>query len=178
MIGDAYFRLHSLRFGPIIRIIGGAVMADTAKGVLELLEQLRQERDELNALIQGLEKRVGVVQQSDEKNASLIAPRITISVDAIPVGFFHNLSQTEAAEKLLRLNDRTPLKTKEILDAFRKSGLQVHPKSASTILYTALSRNPKFERVSGKAWGLTEWYPGRKRRKDSQEIESGENERG
>ena len=34
-------------------------MNDTTKSALELLEQLRQERDELNILIQGLEKRLG-----------------------------------------------------------------------------------------------------------------------
>jgi len=39
----------------------------------------------------------------------------------------------------------------------------LNPKNATTILYTALSRNPKFERVAGKAWGLAEWYPEKKK---------------
>lgn len=149
-------------------------MVDTAKGVLELLEQLRGERDELNVLIQGLEKRLGIVPQPNEGDGLVQSPRVTVSMDSIPVGFFHNLSQAEAAEKLLRLNPGRPLTTKDILNAFRKSGEQVNPKSGSTILYTTLSRSPKFERVAGKAWGLTEWYPGKKRRKD-QESEGSEN---
>src|SRR5256885_8798039 len=52
----------------------------------------------------------------------------------------------------LRLNPGQPLTTQEMLDAFRKSSMDLNPKNAATILYTALSRNPKFERVAGKAW--------------------------
>lgn len=139
-------------------------MSDTAKGVLELLEQLRQERDELETLIQGLEKRLGIVSNTEELEVPTKTPRITVSVDSIPVGFFHNLSQASAAEKLLQLNPGRPLSTNTILDAFRKSGMSVNAKNAVTILYTTLSRNPKFERLAGKAWGLTEWYPEKKRR--------------
>lgn len=144
-------------------------MNDTTKSALELLEQLRQERDELNMLIQGLEKRLGVVSESangDSPMASL-APRAKVSSDSIPVGFFHNLSQADATEKLLKLNPGHPLTTTEILQAFRKSAMQVNPKNAATILYTSLTRSPKFERVAGKKWGLAEWYPNRKKRLDS-----------
>jgi len=81
------------------------------------------------------------------------SPKVTVSVDSIPVGFFHNLSQPAATEKLLRLNPGHPLETGEILDAFRKAGMPLTSKNAPTILYTTLKRNPKFERVAGKAWG-------------------------
>ena len=145
-------------------------MSETPKGVLELLEQLRQERDELNMLIQGLEKRLGVVSQSvDTQVTEARSPRVRVSVDSIPVGFFHNMSQADATDKLLRLNPGQPLKTNEILDAFRKSGMQVNAKNAVTILYTTLKRSPKFERVAGKAWGLAEWYPNKRRKKGSEE---------
>jgi hypothetical protein len=148
-------------------------MVDTQQSALELLEQLRRERDELNSLILGLEKRLGIVpaQSYEEDMSSLVTPRVTISIDSIPVGFFHNLSQADAAEKLLRLNQGHALTTKEILDAFRKSGMEIRSKNALTILYTTLKRSPKFERVAGKAWGLSEWYPGKKKRR---EQESGE----
>lgn len=145
-------------------------MAEAQKGALELLEQLRKERDELNLLIQGLEKRLGIVPEQSEANAG-VTPRVTISVDSIPVGFFHNLSQAEAAEKLLRLNPSHALTTKEILDAFRKSGMHATSKNALTILYTTLKRSPKFQRVAGKAWGLSEWYPEKRKRKELEEEE-------
>lgn len=145
-------------------------MSETPKGVLELLEQLRQERDEINVLIQGLEKRLGVVPQIAEgEDAKASSPRVNIRLDSIPVGFFHNLSRVAATEKLLLLNPGQPLTTNDILDAFRKSGVAVNPKNAVTVLYTTLKRNPKFERVAGKAWGLSEWYPNKRRKRDSGE---------
>jgi DNA-directed RNA polymerase delta subunit len=89
-----------------------------------------------------------------------------VSLDSIPVGFFHNLSQAAAAEKLLRMNEGHPLTTNEIMEAFRKSGMEITGKNSITILYTALKRSPKFERVAGKAWGMTEWYPEKRKKKD------------
>lgn len=146
-------------------------MAETAKGVLELLEELRRERTELDVLISGLEKRLGIVQQASETDGvPSPSPKVTVSLDSIPVGFFHNLSQAAAAEKLLRMNPGHPLSTNEILEAFRKSGMEINPKNAVTVLYTALKRSSKFERVAGKAWGLAEWYPEKKRRKEQDEI--------
>lgn len=147
-------------------------MADAQKSALELLEQLRKEHDELTVLIAGLEKRLGIIpEQSEASGGANLNPRVTVSVDSIPVGYFHNLSQADAAEKLLRLNSSHALKTAEILDAFRKSGMQITSKNALTILYTTLKRSPKFQRVAGKAWGLTEWYPEKRKRKEQEEIE-------
>jgi|SRR5579863_5904180 len=144
-------------------------MTETQKGLLEFLEQLRREREELDLLIRGLERRLGIV--SDTKNTDLplpSSPRVTVSIEHIPVGFFHNLTQAEAAEKLLRLNSGHPLSTPEIVEALRKSGLELNARNAMTIMYTTLKRNPKFERVAGKAWGLTEWYPDKRKRKESE----------
>ncbi len=149
-------------------------MAETPKGVLELLEQLRSERDELNTLILGLERRLGIVPADKADSQTGPSPKITVSIGSIPVGFFHNMSQTDAAEKLLRLNPSQPLSTKEILDAFRKSGLVSTSKNALTILYTTLKRSPRFERVAGKAWGLSEWYPDRRKKREDENAESDE----
>jgi len=155
-------------------------MADSSQSVLEFLEKLRRERDELNVLIAGLERRLGIVTRSDNgsepANSELPPPGpcVKVSIESVPVGFFHNLSQVQAAEKLLRLNPGQPLTTKEILEAFRKSGMRVNPKHAVTILYTALARNAKFERVAGKAWGLSEWYP-EKRKPEAQKKQVVEN---
>jgi hypothetical protein len=141
-------------------------MDDSNKGALEFLEQLRRERDELNLLIEGIEKRLGIASvpaRAQSDNLAPASPRVKVSIDNVPVGFFHNLSHPRAAEKLLRLNPGQPLTTQEMLDSFRKSGMTLNPKNAATILYTALSRNDQFERVAGKAWGLSEWYPEKKR---------------
>jgi len=144
---------------------------------LELLQQLRDERAELDLLIKGLEKRLGIVSANIDGEVNQAAtPRVRVSLDSIPVGFFHNLSQAAAAEKLLRMNEGRPLKTKEIMDAFRKSGMAVTGKNALTILYTSLKRSPKFERVARKAWGLAEWYPQSRKKKEQDEEESSENE--
>ncbi len=147
------------------------------KTALELLEQLRTERAELETLIRGLEKRLGVVPKNGEgESAQSATPRVTVSLDSIPVGFFHNLSQAAAAEKLLRMNEGHPLTSNEIMDAFRKSGMDVSGKNALTILYNALKRSPRFERVAGKAWGLAEWYPQSRKKKEPAEEESSEDE--
>jgi len=144
-------------------------MAEAQQGLLEFLEQLRREREDLDVLIKGLERRLGIV--TDAKNGPLplpSTPRVTVSIENIPVGFFHNLTQADAAEKLLRLNPGHPLSTPEIVEALRKSGLELNAKNGVTIMYTTLKRNPKFERVASKAWGLTEWYPDKKKRKESE----------
>jgi hypothetical protein len=144
-------------------------MAENATATLQLLEDLRRERDELSLVIRTLEKRLGIVvaetaSTTDSQAGAPGSPRVTVTLDNIPVGFFHNLSQAAATEKLLRMNPGHPLSTSEILDAFRKSGMTVNPKNASTILYTALTRSSKFERVASKAWGLAEWYPESRKR--------------
>ena len=147
-------------------------MVDSNKSAVQLLEELRKERDELNVLIQALERRLGIsasqqVSIPDELDERRSIPVVT----SMPIGFFHNMSQAAAAEKLLKMNQGHALSTQEILEAFRNSGMDVSSKNAATILYTALKRSPKFERIGSKAWGLSEWYPERKRKISSKEIE-------
>ena len=143
-------------------------MSDSNKTAGQFLEELRKERDELTTLIRALEKRLGISTQDQrsEDDSQPAAPRAGFSIEKIPVGFFHNLSQAAATEKLLRLNPGVALTNTEILDAFKRSGMEVNAKNAFTILYTALKRSPKFERVGGKAWGLAEWYPQTRKKKE------------
>ena len=49
--------------------------------------------------------------------------------------------------------------------------MPLNPKNSVQILYTALKRNPKFERIGNKAWGLREWYPEKKKRTNSDRVE-------
>jgi|ERR1044071_4822394 hypothetical protein len=139
-------------------------MADSAKSAVQLLDELRKEREDLDGLIQALEKRLGIGASQPISASAEVSERSGVPVPAsLPVGFFHNLSQAAAAEKLLRLH-ATPMTTGNILEAFRNSGMKLNPVNATTILYTALKRSPIFERVGNKAWGLKEWYPERKKR--------------
>ena len=140
-------------------------MPDSTKSAAQLLRELKKERDELTTVIQAMERRLGITATGiesvpDDEMVDLVAP----PSGPIPVGFFHNLSQAAAAEKLLKLEPGHALTTGEILESFRSSGMEVNSKNAPTILYTALKRNPKFERIGSKAWGLKEWYPERKRK--------------
>lgn len=162
-------------------------MADSTKSAVEFLNDLKAERDELNSLILALEKRLGasamqeISDPDDEEPIQEIRmagrartrdSALGIPVTSMPIGFFHNLSQAAAAEKLLRMNPGQPYTTGQILEAFRNSGMPLNPKNSVQILYTALKRSPKFERVGGKAWGLSEWYPEKKKRmKDHEESE-------
>ena len=161
-------------------------MADFKKSAFDFLQDLRQERVELDALIQALEKRLGEgaarpVSGSDREKG----PRAQVGVGpflgrgrtldaalvpALAVGFFHNMSQAAAAEKLMKMNPGRALTTGEILESFKNSGMPLNPKNSVQILYTALKRNPKFERVGNKAWGLREWYPEKKKRTNSDRI--------
>jgi hypothetical protein len=170
-------------------------MADFKKSAFDFLQDLRQERDELDTLIQALEKRLGhapaqSVSGSDGEQATVKAALQEGSfvgrartkdaaymppVTSMPVGFFHNLSQAAAAEKLLKMNPGQPYTTGQILEAFKNSGMPLNPKNSVQILYTALKRNPKFERVGNKAWGLREWYPEKKKRTNSDRLTDPDN---
>jgi hypothetical protein len=150
------------------RFIAEISMSEPQKALLDFLEQLRRERVELEVLIRGVEKRLGILSDK-APNDPTSNPKVTVSIEDIPVGYFHNLSQADAAEKLLKLNPGHPLSTPEIVDTLRKSGVTLASKNAMTIMYTTLKRNSKFERIADKAWGLTEWYPEKRKRKDSED---------
>jgi hypothetical protein len=147
--------------------------ADPSSSLLDFLEQLRRERDDLSTLIAGIERRLGIISAEPATTSTTTGPKVNVSVDDVPVGFFHNLSQAAAAEKLLKLNPGHPLKTPEMLEMFRKSGMEIRSPNALTILYTTLKRSPKFERVAGKAWGLTDWYPEKRRREIVESVNDG-----
>jgi DNA-directed RNA polymerase delta subunit len=73
------------------------------------------------------------------------------------------------------MNPGQPYTTGQILEAFKNSGMPLNPKNSVQILYTALKRNPKFERVGNKAWGLREWYPEKKKRTNSDRLTDPDN---
>src|SRR5580693_2472325 len=157
----------------IIGLSGRSQMADSKKTALEFLQDLKAERDEIDALIRAVEKKLGheIAQHVSSPDDQEDDARIFPSVTSMPIGFFHNLSQAAAAEKLLRMNPGQPYTTGQILEAFKNSGMTLNPKNSVQILYTALKRSSKFERVGNKAWGLREWYPEKKKRTTSERVE-------
>jgi hypothetical protein len=157
-------------------------MPDSNKSAVQVLKELKKERDELNAVIQALERKLGIplseFESSQDGGCEESETASTGSLVSIPIGFFHNLSQAAAAEKLLRLNHGQALTTAQILEIFKNSGMEVNPRNALTILYTALKRSHRFERVGSKAWGLKEWYPERKKKIAKEEKDPSDEEKG
>jgi hypothetical protein len=148
-------------------------MADSNKTALEFLEELRKERAELDKLIEGLEKRLNLEPSSKVSGSDEEFPD---RVSTIPMGFFHNLSQAAAAEKLLKMNPGHPMATGDILEVFKNAGMHLNPKNSVQILYTALKRSPRFERVGNKAWGLRDWYPEKKKRAGDRSLDRNSSE--
>jgi hypothetical protein len=125
------------------------------------LQQLLQERAELDTVIAALQKRLGTPTTS----ATLPLPTggkpstPAASADAVVYrGAFFNLSITKAAEKLLKTFGR-PIKTPEILSAFAQAGYEVKGKNARAVVYTSLLRSKDFVKVLPDTWDLAEKHP-------------------
>jgi hypothetical protein len=125
-----------------------------------VLQQLLQERAELDSVIAGLQKRMG--KTSTESSLPIPAKPISAGTSAASVvyrGAFFNLSVTKAAEKLLRTFGR-PLKTPEILFAFQQAEYEMAKgENARSGIYTALARSKDFVKVLPDTWDLAERHP-------------------
>ncbi len=125
------------------------------------LNQLLQERAELDAAIAALQKRIGkpvtsgAPQQQDARTVALV-PQAGETV--VYRGEFFNLSVTKAAEKLLKRAGK-PLRTPEILAAFQRAGFEIKAKSPRPTIYTSLSRSRDFVKVLPDTWDLSERHP-------------------
>jgi hypothetical protein len=127
------------------------------------LQQLLRERDELDGIIFGLQKRLGIAQAA---STSPIPPAKSLrGTSAFPAdsvvyrGVFFNLSVTKAAEKLLKTVGR-PLKTPEILSAFQQAEYEnAKGENARSALYTSLSRSKDFVKVLPDTWDVAEKHP-------------------
>jgi hypothetical protein len=126
------------------------------------LNQLLQERLDLDAAIRALQKRLGqpVSSSPSASNGGFTTPGPARPVGEPVVyrGEFYGLSATKAAQKLLKRVNR-PLKTPEIFEAFQKAGFEMKAKTPRSNIYTALSRSKDFVRVLPDTWGLAEWHP-------------------
>jgi hypothetical protein len=125
-----------------------------------VLQQLMNERGELDNLITALQKRMG--KPASDSPLSIPAKPMGVGVSAASVvyrGAFFNLSVTKAAEKILKTFGR-PLKTPEILTAFQQAEFEMAKgDSARSVIYTALLRSKDFVKVLPDTWDLAERHP-------------------
>lgn len=126
------------------------------------LQQLLQERAEIDAAIAVLQKRIGRTGASDVTLPSTPLAKTqdaSHSVDAVVYrGEFFNLSITQAAAKLIKRAGR-PLKTPEILASFEKAGYTVKAKLPRPSIYTSLNRSKDFVKVLPDTWDVAEKHP-------------------
>jgi hypothetical protein len=124
------------------------------------LQQLLQERAELDSVIAALQKRLGKpVTAASSIPAAQLAPGSGATPESVVYrGAFFNLSVTKATEKLLKTYGR-PLKTPEILSAFQQAEFEIKGKHKRAAVYTALLRSPDFVKVLPDTWDLAERHP-------------------
>jgi hypothetical protein len=140
------------------------------------LQQLLQERAELDSVIAALQKRLGK-PASDISTIPTAKPLLN-TTDAVSVvyrGAFFNLSVTKAAQKLLKTIGR-PLKTPEILSAFLQAGYEMKGENARSGIYTALARSKDFVKVLPDTWDLAERHPEAAEQK-TQELNAAKNKK-
>jgi hypothetical protein len=129
-----------------------------------VLQQLLQERAELDGVIAALQKRMGKPSADSMSPIPPAKPLLnasagTSAASVVYRGAFFNLSVTKAAEKLLRTFGR-PLKTPEILSAFQQAEYEMAKgENARSGIYTALARSKDFVKVLPDTWDLAERHP-------------------
>ena len=81
------------------------------------------------------------------------------------------MSIVDAAKKVLTAR-RQPLKSADILEAFRAGGLPLTSKEPLNVVGSVLTRRfnevGDVVRVSRGVWGLKEWYPNRSFKKEKE----------
>lgn len=139
------------------------------------LQQLLQERAELDAAISALQKRIG--KPAAESTAPLqqsVRMPIGPPHSGEPIvyrGEFFGLSITKAAEKLLKRAGR-PLKTPEILACLQRAGFEIKAKLPRPTIYTSLNRSRDFVKVLPDTWGLSEHHPEAAAQKEAEQKTS------
>src|SRR5258708_40377779 len=130
-----------------------------------LLADAIRKRDELNTFIKLLQEMEGMgsspVGSGDDTPPSKMTNSSQAIADPIAIvhpGMFWGKSQTQAAKILLERVGR-PVKTKTILECFKKGGLEVKGKQPGPNLWKALNRaSDSFVLVPKAGWDLIERY--------------------
>ncbi|MGH9387512.1 MAG: hypothetical protein ACRD2N_24900 [Vicinamibacterales bacterium] len=137
-------------------------MPENPKDPKTLLAEAIRKRDELNTFIKVLQEMSGaaVSETTEASNASTLpndSGEISDPLSLVYPGMFFGKSQPQAAEILLERVKR-PIKTRVLVEAFRKGGSTAGGKQPAINLWGTLNRNEKFVLVPKAGWGLRSWY--------------------
>jgi hypothetical protein len=123
-------------------------MGDPLDAERAVLENWKRERDELDAAIAVLEKKIAA-------RGSSVSP--AISSGRIVSDEFFRMSTPDAVKKFLKIIGRPARSTTDIIDGLKTGGMATN----YTNVYTSLMRLQKKDEVVkvGEDWGLSEWYP-------------------
>lgn len=145
------------------------VIADLEDQILELqtaIEVLKRQRDKGPSpqgmapapSVEGVVVKMPVVRTP--------VPRTPALEPSIPSDAFFGMSLVDATKKYLGILKK-PQGTKAIVDALERGRLQHSSKSLYSTLFTVLTRRASKDGdivKIGLEWGLTEWYPGLRRK--------------
>jgi hypothetical protein len=112
-----------------------------------VLEDLKQQRAELDRMIAFTERQIGGIG-SGGGTAN--------HAGEIEHDTFVGKNILQATDKYLRMVGRPARSTEEIAEAITKGGLSATPGSVATIL--GRSKDSQVKRVKRGLWGLKEWY--------------------
>jgi hypothetical protein len=125
-------------------------MGEPTEAEKAILSEWMRERDDLDNLISGLQKRIAA--------RSGAAGAVPASTGKIAPDEFFRLSTPEAIKKYLKIVGKPARSTTDIIDGLKAGGMDTN----YTNVYTALMRLQKRDAVIAKVgenWGLDEWYP-------------------
>lgn len=134
-----------------------------------VLADLRAKRDQIDQAIAAIEsiRTGGPAPSRDQTQGNGNQPNGSVGGPGDLLG----LSIADAAKKVLTAR-RQPLKSADILEAFRAGGLPLTSKEPMNVIGSVLTRRfndvGDIVRVSRGVWGLKEWYPNRSFKKEKE----------
>lgn len=137
-----------------------------------VLADLKAKRDQINQAIAAIES-IRAGGPAPGRDSGIEKPSNGMNGPGDLLG----LSMVEAAKKVLAAR-RQPLKSADILEAFRVGGLPLTSKEPLNVVGSVLTRRfndvGDVVRVSRGTWGLKEWYPNRSWKKEKEEEKGDE----
>ncbi|HJX83278.1 MAG TPA: hypothetical protein VJ723_02920 [Candidatus Angelobacter sp.] len=147
-------------------------MADTNEAKRALLAEWEKKRDDLNTLIAALRNELGMPGISTSESSSFTAAQVTtLGPNALDVnslvqpGDFFGRSQIAAAQSFLERTGRQPATLQDIAAALYRGKVTDKLLEGTDLrnLSSLLSRSQQFMSVARGRWGLSDWYPGKKK---------------
>lgn len=135
---------------------------DKEKSFDELyLEKLLQERDDINKIIEAIQRKIGgtITPTEGMSSSGGIKGSQQIHHDT-----FFGMSIVDAAKKYLKMVGKPARTTVEIVEVFERGGIKTSATTLSSILSRADRQEQGICHPGRGTWGLPEWYPGTSRR--------------